>query len=136
MATAKQTFDNAMSLMDTVGEDTQEYKNRALMIINTLSGELYPYSDTFTAAESGKRPAVTRIKSLSDTLDLDDYCALSILPYGLAAQLFTAEDPRQASFFQQRYEDLKSLVARGFPQEFEGIDDVYSDSLTASGAWG
>lgn len=135
MATAKQAFDNAISLMDAVGEDTQEYKNRALMIINALSGELYPYSDTFTAAESGKRPVVTRIKSLSEALDLDDYCALSILPYGLAAQLLTTEDPRHAAFLQQRYEELKAFVARGFPQEFEDIEDAYTDSLTASGAW-
>lgn len=136
MATGKQAYDKAISLMDAVGEDTQEYRNRALAIINALSGELYPYSDTFAVAESGKRPIVTLAKSLSDTLDLDDYCALSILPYGLAAQLSTTEDPRHASFLQQRYEEMRAMVARGFPQEFEAIEDAYSDSLTASGAWG
>lgn len=133
--TGQAIFDKAMALADAKGEDTQEYKNRAVSLLNILTGELYPYSDTFTAADSGKRPVATLIRSLSDTVDLDDYCAGSILPYGLAAHLLTTEDPNLASFLQQRYEEMKALVARGFPQEFEAIEDAYTDSLTASGAW-
>lgn len=133
--TGQAIFDRAMALADATGEDTQEYKNRAVRLLNILTGELFPYSDTFTAAQSGKRPVATLIRSLSDAVDLDDYCAGSILPYGLAAQLLTTEDPNHASFLQQRYEELKALVARGFPQEFEAIEDAYTDSLTASGAW-
>lgn len=133
--TGQTIFDKAMVLADAKGEDTQEYKNRAVSLLNILTGELYPYSDTFTAAESGKRPVAALIQSLSDTVDLDAYCAGSILPYGLAAHLLTTEDPNLASFLQQRYEELKALVARGFPQEFEAIEDAYTDSLTASGAW-
>lgn len=136
MATGRLIFDIAMSVMDNRGDDTQEYKDRAVGILNQLAGELYPYSDTFASAESGKRPVITRVRSLSDEIDLDDYCCHTILPYGLAAQLLTTEDPNHASFLQQRYEELKALIARGFPQEFEEIEDVYSDSLTASGAWG
>lgn len=133
--TGQAIFDRAMALADATGEDTQEYKNRAVRLLNILTGELFPCSDTFTAAQSGKRPVATLIRSLSDAVDLDDYCAGSILPYGLAAQLLTTEDPNHASFLQQRYEELKALVARGFPQEFEAIEDAYTDSLTASGAW-
>lgn len=133
--TGQAIFDKAMALADAKGEDTQEYKNRAVSLLNILTGELYPYSDTFAATESGKRPVAALIRSLSDTVDLDDYCAGSILPYGLAAHLLTTEDPNLASFLQQRYEELKALVARGFPQEFEAIEDAYTDSLTASGAW-
>lgn len=133
--TGQAIFDRAMALADATGEDTQEYKNRAVRLLNILTGELFPYSDTFMAAQSGKRPVATLIRSLSDAVDLDDYCAGSILPYGLAAQLLTTEDPNHASFLQQRYEELKALVARGFPQEFEAIEDAYTDSLTASGAW-
>lgn len=133
--TGQAIFDKAMALADAKGEDTQEYKNRAVSLLNILTGELYPYSDTFTAAQSGKRPVATLIRSLSDTVDLDDYCAGSILPYGLASHLMTTEDPNLASFLQQRYEEMKALVARGFPQEFETIEDAYTDSLTASGAW-
>lgn len=133
--TGQAIFDKAMALADAKGEDTQEYKNRSVSLLNILTGELYPYSDTFTAAQSGKRPVATLIRSLSDTVDLDDYCAGSILPYGLAAHLLTTEDPNLASFLQQRYEEMRALVARGFPQEFEAIEDAYTDSLTASGAW-
>lgn len=133
--TGQAIFEKAMALADAKGEDTQEYKNRAVSLLNILTGELYPYSDTFTAVEGGKRPVATLIRSLSDTVDLDDYCAGSILPYGLAAHLLTTEDPNLASFLQQRYDEMRALVARGFPQEFEAIEDAYTDSLTASGAW-
>ncbi len=135
MATGRLIFDNAMSLMDNRGDDIQEYKDRAVGIINQLAGELYPYSDTFTIPDDGKRPVVGRIRSLSDEVNLDDYCCITVMPYGLAAQLSTTEDPNHASFLQQRYEELRALIARGFPMAFEAIEDVYSDSLTASGAW-
>ena len=53
--TAKDVFDIAMGLMDEVNEnsgatdtaDTKEYKNRTLLILTALRGELYPYSDTY-----------------------------------------------------------------------------------------
>lgn len=135
MATGKLIFDIAMSLADNVGDDTREYSIRAVHIINQLAGELYPYSDTFTSTDDGTRPVIARIQSLSDTLALDDYCCHTVLPYGLAAQLMATEDPNLASFLQQRYEELRALIARGFPQEFETITDAYTDSLTASGAW-
>ena len=53
MTTAKQVFDIAIGLMSadnnglTETSDTTEYKNRTLLILNALRGELYPYSDTY-----------------------------------------------------------------------------------------
>ena len=52
--TAQDVFDAAMGLIDEVNEstgstdtaDTKEYKQRTLLILNMLIGELYMYSDT------------------------------------------------------------------------------------------
>lgn len=48
-----------------------------------------------------------------------------MLPYGLAAHLLLDENTNAAGFFQQRYEELKSQLARGLPRESEDIEDRY-----------
>jgi hypothetical protein len=60
---------------------------------------------------------------LTDTIGLDDYLAQTVLPYGLAATLLLDENPNVASFFQQRYEELKT--ASKIPNEFAPIENVY-----------
>lgn len=133
MTTAQRIFDLAMGLMDEVNEstgatdtsDTREYKNRTLFILNILRGELYPYSDTFKAAEDGKRPIAKPIEDFATAIDLDDYICESVMPYGLAAHLLLDENPSSAGFFQQRYDELKQLLARGLPAESEDVVDVY-----------
>ena len=47
------------------------------------------------------------------------------MPYGLAAHLLLAEDPATASFFQQRYDELKMRLSVGMPSASEDIVDVY-----------
>ena len=123
-----------MALMDEVNEstgetdtpDTKEYKNRTLFILNVLRGELYPYSDTFEQGETGKRPIAMIIEGFDDFVALDDYICQSVMPYGLAAHLLVDENPSSAAFFNQRYEELKALLARGLPQGSEDIEDVYT----------
>ena len=110
--TAQRVFDIAMGLMDEVNEssgatdtsDTREYKVRTLLILNALRGELYPYSDTFTASDDGKRPILTVISAFTDIIGMDDYICQTVMPYGLAAQLLADENPTLAGFLQQRYE--------------------------------
>lgn len=135
MATnAQRVFDLAMALMDEVNEstgqtdtsDTREYKNRTLFILNVLRGELYPYSDTYDKdVENGKRPIAAVIENFEADIQLDDYICQSVIPYGLAAHLLLDENPTAASFFQSRYEELRSLLARGLPQGSEDIIDLY-----------
>lgn len=133
MTTAQRVFDLAMGLMDEVNEstgatdtgDTREYKNRTLFILNILRGELYPYSDTFRSTEDGTRPIAAPIEDFTGKIDLDDYICESVLPYGLAAHLLIDENPSSAAFFQQRYDELKQLLARGLPAESSDIIDVY-----------
>lgn len=131
--TAQRVFDIAMGLMDEVNEtngatdtsDTKEYKVRTLLILNALRGELFPYSDTYAVDEAGKRPILHVIQNFTDVIGMDDYICQTVLPYGLAAQLLLDENPSAASFFQQRYEELKGNLARGLPQGSEAITDYY-----------
>ena len=131
--TAQRVFDLAMGLMDEVNEtsggtddaDTREYKVRTLLILNALRGELFPYSDPYAAEEPGKRPILAVIQSFDQVIGMDDYICQSVLPYGLAAQLLLDENPDSASFFQQRYEEMRMNLAKGLPQQSESISDVY-----------
>ena len=135
MTTAQDVFDTAMGLIDEVNEttgqtdttDTREYKNRTLFILNTLRGELYPFSDTYKQAKPGKRPIASRIDSFTSPIGLDDYICQSVLPWGLAALLLLDENPSSANFFQQKYDELKRGLEGGFPTEAEDIEDVYSE---------
>ena len=111
-------------------EDTTEYLNRTLAILNILQGELYFYSDTFPKWqewESGRRPVLLPLDDLYTAIDLDDYCAGTVMPYGLAAHLLLDENPSAAGFFQQRYDELKSALMRGLGKTnvSEDIEDVY-----------
>lgn len=131
--TAQRVFDIAMGLMDEVNEssgatdtsDTKEYKVRTLLILNALRGELFPYSDTYTVEEPGKRPILAVIQNFTDIIGMDDYICQTVLPYGLAAQLLMDENPTAASFLQQRYEELRDRLARGLPQGSESVEDLY-----------
>ena len=135
MATnAQQVFELAMALMDELNEssgqadtrDTKEYKNRTIPILNVLRGEVYPDSDTYARdVEQGKRPICPIIINFTDDIYLDDYICQTVLPCGLAAHLLMQEDPTGANFFQQRYEELKAMLARGMPSESVDIVDVY-----------
>lgn len=131
--TAQRVFDITMGLIDEVNEnsgetdtaDTREYKMRTLLILNALRGELYPYSDTYEVETPGERPIVSVIQDFETPIDLDDYICQSVMPYGLAAHLLLDENPSSASFFQQRYEELRNNLSKGFPQDGESITDVY-----------
>lgn len=135
--TGMNVFERAITLMDELNDagqyrhdDTVEYQNRTLPILNVLQNELYPYSDTFPKWqdwEAGRRPVLQPLGSLDAEIDLDDYCAGTVLPYGLAAHLLLDENPSAAGFFQQRYDELKSALMRGAGKlaESEDIEDVY-----------
>lgn len=135
MTNALDIFKLAMSLMDELNDageaendDTIEYKNRTLGILNVLRGELYPYSDTYAVEEAHIRPIVGLIPDFETAIDLDDYICQSVMPYGLAAHLLLDENPSAAGFFQQRYDELKAFLmsGRGLPSETEDIYDVYA----------
>ncbi len=133
--TGMDVFQRAITLMDELDdegkykyEDTDEYRHRTLSILNVLISELYPYSDTYKLSsdwDTGRRPVPAFLDDLYTEIDLDDYCAGTVLPYGLASHLLLDENPSTASFFQQRYDELKASLMRGMPTVSEDIEDVY-----------
>ena len=133
MTTATDIFALAIAMMDEMNDqgqadhsDTQEYKNRTLPILNILRGELYPYSDTYAVGDESGRPISAWITDFDTVIDLDDYICQSVMPYGLAAHLLMDENPTSANFFQQRYDELKMGLMRGYPSSgSEDIVDVY-----------
>lgn len=131
--TAQWVFEKAMHLMDEVNEstgaadtnDTKEYKNRTLPILNILRIECFPASDTYVVTTPGKRPVCPEIEDFSMEIGLDDGICQGVLPYGLAAHLLLDENPTVASYFQQRYEELLNQAKRGLPTEAGDIEDLY-----------
>lgn len=113
-------------------QDNREYKYRLLAIINTILNELYPYSDTCVHT-TGKRAVLEPLTSLTEEIDLDNYC-IEVLVYGVAARMFTDENGSLAGFYEQEYErrlrDLKS--GAGMATGADAIIDVYSGSYTDS----
>ena len=133
--TANDVFERVIHLSDNGDEsngnydiqDNREYKFRILPIINMLQNELYPYSDTYVYAASGKRPVLAPLTSFDDEIGLDDFCAGIVLPYGVGARLFTDENTNLASFYEQEYERLLNYLKTGggMPAVSEDIVDVY-----------
>lgn len=136
--TPLKVFELAINLMDELDdsgqfdyEDTEEYKNRTLGILNILRGELYPFSDTYRKNlewEKGRRPIVQTLTGFDEIIDLDDYICQTVMPYGLAAHLLMDENPSSAGYFQQRYDELKAMLSFGMPAESEDIIDIYGSS--------
>ncbi len=131
--TAQEVFEKAMNLMDEVNEstgqadtnDTKEYKNRTLAILNILRNECFPASDTYVVTTPGKRPVCPSIPVFKTAIGLDDYICQGVLPYGLAAHLLLDENPSVASYFQQRYDELLKDAKRALPTGTEDIQSVY-----------
>jgi hypothetical protein len=99
---AQDVFMLSMSLMDEISSDgtfagyDSDYKKKAWPILTILQSELLPLS-TDTA----------EITDENSTLLVDDRTARTVLPYGLAAHLLLNENVQSASFFNDRYEELK-----------------------------
>lgn len=129
MTDANWVFDRAIHLMDEQNElngetrtvDTKEYQYRTLSILNVLRHELYPYSDTFEVGQNGKRVITPLLTSFEQPIDLDDAIAQGVLPYGLAAHLLLGENDAMASYFNQRYDELKYAIGFRKPAVWEDI---------------
>ena len=125
MAYVSDVFDAAMGIMDELGQtgqaqtsDTQEYEYRTPAIINMLVGELHMLL--------GNRDNWLPVTSLDDMVPTaDTNYALSALPYGLAANLLIDENPTAASFYQQRYEELRAYYLARQQADVGDITDWY-----------
>jgi hypothetical protein len=71
------------------------------------------------------RPIPAVITAMTDVLQIDDVTARTVLPYGVAAHLLLTENSDSASFFNQRYEELKTISSKRQPEPIERITNLY-----------
>lgn len=130
-ATVSDVFDVTMQLIDEVSDtgatqttDTEEYRNRTIGIMNILISECYPFSDE---KDNTKLDSAWRaVEAFDDSLKgIDNTLALGVMPYGLAANLLTDENPTAANYYQQRYEALLAAKRSRMQADVGEIENVY-----------
>lgn len=130
-ATVSDVFDVTMQLIDEVSDtgatqttDTEEYRNRTIGIMNILISECYPISDE---KDNTKLDSAWRaVQDFDDSLKgIDNTLALGVMPYGLAANLLTDENPTAANYYQQRYEALLAAKRSRMQADVGEIENVY-----------
>ena len=133
MRSVQEIFDIAIHLMDEQSEatgatrtsETEEYTFRTPSALNSILNWVYPYSDTYVQALSGKRPTYPKVVSMSDTVDMDDYICLSVLPYGLAARL-AEEGSAMRKWLEQTFLARMEAARSRLPAVESTVEDVYS----------
>ena len=126
-------FDKAIHWLDeqnestgaTLTSDTKEYALRTPNILNTYLNVVYPYSDTYSQREDGKRPYLEPVTTMSDPMDLDAYICMSVLPYALAAGLVKEENPTIANTAFQIYGEHLAQANATLPSSIGDVEDVY-----------
>jgi hypothetical protein len=71
------------------------------------------------------RPVPTAITALTNNLQVDDVCAMSILPWALAMELYKSDETK-FKHFQGRYKEMKALSMLKAPATEVAILDYYS----------
>ena len=111
-------------LVDVVVETTQNY-------FHTPDYKMENNSDLYVAyAFTGSlrvnyRPIPALTTTLTDSVSLDDYTAVSVLPYGLAAKLLIHEDLTKADYFEQKYQEALFKIKQPKPAQASDIEDAY-----------
>lgn len=141
MTTVQQVFDIAMHLMDeqaestgaTMTDDTEEYKLRAISIINLVLPSLFPFSDTYdTTSPLPGRPLVPTLAAadhanpdFTQYIPLDDTLAMGVLPYALAAHLTATENEELSAWLMARFNTAFADLRSRIPSSFEPISTPY-----------
>lgn len=133
MRTVQEIFDETIHLIDaqnestgsTVTADTKEYELRTPNCLNAWINIVYPYSDTYEARTDGKRTVHPKLTAMSDSVDMDDFICLSVLPKALAYELLREENPTVASACYEDYEKALSMARQMMPAVESDVTDVY-----------
>jgi hypothetical protein len=70
------------------------------------------------------RPIPAAITSMTDVLQIDDVTARSVLPWGLAMELYKDDDTKFA-YFERRYNEMKALSITRQPASEQQAINVY-----------
>lgn len=131
---AEEVFKITMAMIDemtTAGEldetTTAEYRAKAPSILSMLQAELIGIENRYR--DSKEQISPVPIESLDQPLQIDVIKATTLLTNGLAANLMVVEDKTLASFFEQRYEEMKGLFLKPKPRKPETRRDVYDSTL-------
>ena len=106
---------------------TAEYKAKAPSILSMLQNEIIGIENRYRSKNEMVYPVP--IQSLEQAVQIDDIKANTLLTNGLAANLMLHEDKALASFFEQRYEELKGLFLKPTPKSPLTREDKYDSSL-------
>ena len=132
--TGEKIFKDTMALIDEVlstgeldEESVAEYRAKAPSILTILQSELVGIENRFRKSEDYIYPVP--IETLSQTFQIDDIKAATLLTYGLAAHLMLHEDKNLANYFEQRYEEMKGMFLKPIPRQPETREDKYDATL-------
>ena len=131
---AEEVFDMTMAMIDEVTMEgkldpttTAEYRGKAPAILSMLQAEIIGIENRYRDSKEQIQPVP--IEDLEQPLQIDVIKAATLLTNGLAANLMVVEDKALASFFEQRYEEMKGLFLKPKPRSPETRRDVYGSTL-------
>lgn len=132
--TGEQVFNITMAMIDemlTTGqldaEATAEYRAKAPSILTMLQNELVGIENRYRKKEEYIFPVP--IETLDQTFQIDDIKATTLFTNGLAAHLMLHEDKTLASYFNDRYEEMKGIFLKSMPRTPETREDKYDALL-------
>lgn len=127
-------FTTTMAMVDEMSDNgeldpssTTGYKSKAPYILTLLQNEIIGIQNRYRKYEDYIYPVP--IETLEQDVQIDDIEANTLLTNGLAAHLMINENRTLASFFQQRYEELKTVYLKPKPAKPEKREDVYDAGL-------
>lgn len=131
---AETIFIMTMAMIDEMTDNgqldettTAEYRSKAPSILTMLQNEIIGIENRYKSKNTMVYPVP--IKSLEQSVQIDDIKANTLLTNGLAANLMLHEDKALASYFEQRYEELKGMFLKPDPKKPEKREDKYDASL-------
>lgn len=131
---AEEIFTITMAMIDEMtasgkldATTTAEYRAKAPSILSMLQAEIIGIENRYR--DSKEQISPVPIESLDQPLQIDVIKATTLLTNGLAANLMLVEDKALASFFEQRYEEMKGMFLKPKPRKPETRQDVYDSTL-------
>lgn len=127
-------FTTTMAMVDEMSDNGEldptsvaEYKSKAPYILTMLQNEIIGIQNRYRKYEEYIYPVP--IETLEQDVQIDDIEANTLLTNGLAAHLMINENRTLASFFQQRYEELKTIYLKPKPVKPVTKEDKYDAML-------
>lgn len=131
---AEDIFKITMAMIDEINDNgtldpntTAEYRAKAPAILTMLQNELMGIENRYKSINEQIKPVP--IETLDQPVQLDDIKANTLLTNGLAAHLMLHEDTAKASFFQQRYEEMRNKYLKPIPIPITTKVDKYNSTL-------